>query len=283
MNIPPAEEWAKALNLKKIGSQYSGPCPLCGGSDRFHVQDSGNKTLVGCRGCIDGESPETRRSRFLKIVKGTFGERATLRPLPSSKRKQRKAQPSQEENWKKAAQNAKRMIARCKLDTHPYMERKGLEDVRVLVYEGDIFVPIRDIRGQLMSAQLIKEYGEKKFLPGGKVKGGRFMLGRGREPWTVEGLATGFSVYRALKEMERDVRVVIAFSAGNIPNVTGTRGFVVCDNDENKVGEKYAIKSKLPYWMPPEEGDANDFHQDHGLPELVNQLRYFIMKVKKKR
>lgn len=51
---------AEALNLKRSGKEYKGPCPLCGGHDRFHVKP-GKSTdlLIYCRqGC-----------RFTEIVK----------------------------------------------------------------------------------------------------------------------------------------------------------------------------------------------------------------------
>ena len=44
-----------AGNLKRVGSQWSGPCPICGGKDRFHVNaEPGNsdQVVLGCRqGC----------------------------------------------------------------------------------------------------------------------------------------------------------------------------------------------------------------------------------------
>ena len=40
--LPLAEEWAKACHLKKSGREWIGPCPLCGGTDRFHVRDGSN-------------------------------------------------------------------------------------------------------------------------------------------------------------------------------------------------------------------------------------------------
>ena len=31
------EDWVDALELKRRGKRYLGPCPLCGGDDRFSV------------------------------------------------------------------------------------------------------------------------------------------------------------------------------------------------------------------------------------------------------
>ena len=68
-----AEDWAQACGLKKQGREWVGPCPLCGGKDRFHVRDGDSTVLVGCRGCIDGRDPSIRRQRYGEIVQTVFG------------------------------------------------------------------------------------------------------------------------------------------------------------------------------------------------------------------
>ena len=44
---------ADVLGLKRAGGEYKGPCPLCGGQDRFHVkQGHQHNLIVHCRhGC----------------------------------------------------------------------------------------------------------------------------------------------------------------------------------------------------------------------------------------
>jgi len=33
-------EWqAEQLGLKRMGREYKGPCPVCGGNDRFHLKE----------------------------------------------------------------------------------------------------------------------------------------------------------------------------------------------------------------------------------------------------
>ena len=70
------DDWAGALTqCKRKGRDLVGPCPLCGGVDRFHVTRlRDGSALVGCRGCIDGRSPAVRRERFLRIIKDVFGD-----------------------------------------------------------------------------------------------------------------------------------------------------------------------------------------------------------------
>lgn len=47
------ERVADSLGLRRAGSEYKGPCPLCGGDDRFHVKAGRSADLlVHCRhGC----------------------------------------------------------------------------------------------------------------------------------------------------------------------------------------------------------------------------------------
>ena len=72
---PTASDWAEKLQLKKIGTQaFAGPCPLCGGDDRFHVTQRGPRALVGCRGCIDNEKPHTRAKRYGDLIETVFPE-----------------------------------------------------------------------------------------------------------------------------------------------------------------------------------------------------------------
>ena len=68
-----AEDWAQACGLKRQGREWVGPCPLCGGKDRFHVRNDDSTVLVGCRGCIDGRDLSIRRQRYGEIVQTVFG------------------------------------------------------------------------------------------------------------------------------------------------------------------------------------------------------------------
>ena len=46
---------ARFPGLQRRGKELAGPCPLCGGDDRFHVNQDG---IFGCRGCIDDDAPQ---------------------------------------------------------------------------------------------------------------------------------------------------------------------------------------------------------------------------------
>ena len=69
---PTAQQWADRLgNLKRTGSgSFNGPCPLCGGRDRFHVKEGQGRALVGCRGCLDGQHNPARFGELMRAVWG---------------------------------------------------------------------------------------------------------------------------------------------------------------------------------------------------------------------
>ena len=73
--LPSVEEWADTLDLTRRGREWIGPCPLCGGEDRFHVRESEGRGVVGCRGCIDGQSSDERAKRFVELLKAVFPAR----------------------------------------------------------------------------------------------------------------------------------------------------------------------------------------------------------------
>ncbi len=125
---------------------------------------------------------------------------------------------------------------------------------------------------QVSSLQLIRPDGSKRFLKGGRASGCVYCLGSGYEQWWCEGLATGLSVQTALRLFYRRARVTVCFSASNLAKAA-RRGIVIADHDEKSgAGEKAARATGLRWWMPPEPGDANDFHRSYGVRALAEQL-----------
>ena len=69
------EDWADSLKLKRHGKRYIGPCPLCGGDDRFSITRGDTiPVLVGCRGCLDHLDGEARGKRIGKITRAVFSD-----------------------------------------------------------------------------------------------------------------------------------------------------------------------------------------------------------------
>ena len=50
LDKPPVDDWlakANRLELRRVGRELSGPCPLCRGVDRFHVLEESADAIVG--------------------------------------------------------------------------------------------------------------------------------------------------------------------------------------------------------------------------------------------
>ena len=242
------------------------------GSDRYRARDA----LAVWRS-VRAHGPVGIGSLFAEAKRNgwTRGTRARIVPRrPSAPPPRDDKRPTPEQ----AAAMAKQMLGRAKLDTHPYLERKGFGEHRMMVLEGALLVPMRPIDDyrQVASLQLIRPDGSKRFLWGGRAGGCVYHLGAGREQWWCEGLATGLSVLAALGQLYRRARVSVCFSAHNLSRVA-KRGIVVADRDaKSGAGERAARQTGLPYWLPPEPGDANDFHLQHGVNGLAGQLRQVL-------
>lgn len=70
MAEPTRQDWLRALpDLKPQGGEHVGPCPLCGGTDRFRVNDRG----AFCRQCLPNGKDGERYKELLQVVFGDTG------------------------------------------------------------------------------------------------------------------------------------------------------------------------------------------------------------------
>ncbi len=234
------------------------------------------------------------------------------RPQPDPAERQRQIerakakQREQERLAAEAAAKAQRMIDAAAFGPHPYLALRGFPEAQGLVLDDELLIPMRHCKtGRLQTLQRIREDGSKRFLYGGSTRQTALVLGRGGVTWYCEGFATALSIKAALQHLYRRDQVVVCFSAANVVHVTGRDGFVVADHDlwtctnpackhkwdaphdlaeptcpkcggvklARPAGQKYAARTGLRWWMPPESGDANDVHQERGVKELAAQLR----------
>jgi len=182
-----------------------------------------------------------------------------------------------------ASSLAEGMLGMAEMATHPYLIGKGFPKETGLVLDDELLIPMRDVRSYktMNTLQRISPTGDKLFLSGGKAKDSVFFIGpfMAKERWLVEGYATGLSVKAALNELRRVAQVVVCFSAGNMASVgrwaseLKLPAYVFADHDKSGAGEKAARDSGLQWVMAPEVGDANDWHQKHGLRALVALIR----------
>lgn len=175
---------------------------------------------------------------------------------------------------------AEQMLARATLDVHPYLEAKGFPQEKGLVLDGELLIPMREFRlyKQINSLQRIAADGTKLFLPGGKAKGSVFFIGppAAAENWYCEGYADGLTLVLAGKNLYRQLRAVVCFSAANLASVAKAmgRGFVYADNDESGTGQKAAESTGLPWIMSDTVGnDVNDDFLSRGIGYVCRKMR----------
>lgn len=176
---------------------------------------------------------------------------------------------------KKAADKAQRILDESELAAHPYLKRKGFEDLKGNVWNDMLVIPMR-IGKNLVGAQLIDPEGGKKFLKGQQTNNACFVMGQGN-PIYCEGYATGLSLMKALTVGKMRKSVIVCFSAGNLKRMAiDPAGFVVADNDESLTGERVAKETGLKYWMSDTLGeDYNDFQMRVGLFRSIQALKGF--------
>ena len=316
-----------AVALKRRGKEYLGLCPFHHErTPSFTVNDG--KRFFHCFGCGahgDAFSWLTRHDgqTFPDAVKHLAGVAGIAEPheldreaAERTRREARERRQREERERREAAEKAAAHVARIvkagTFETHSYMASKGFPDEPVLVRDGWLVVPIYDADGNMRSAEYITAEGEKRFHPGGVIGGNFHRIRRldvSREVWLVEGYATGWSVFSALRRRSIHVEVRVCFSSGNLLRVgqeairAGLDVYSVADHDwwrckqkhawdapldadpmcptcggkgSPPAGEKAAADLSRPYWLPPEAGqDANDYHAAEGIEALASALRAF--------
>ena len=212
-------------------------------------------------------------------------ERVILRQRQNAMRRQREAECAQRREA--AAQQARSILntaSPCSPE-HVYLRRKGIPVLGNVRQDrnGMLLIPVRDHSGNVQSLQYIAQDGTKRFLVGGKVQGGYFIIpGKPEKPLVLcEGYATGASIHLAC-----EWTVYVAFSANNLPVVANIvrrmfpdASIMVCgDNDETgrSKGQEAAQAAQarlvLPTFTTGAGKDFNDLHQSEGLQEVRRQL-----------
>ena len=152
---------------------------------------------------------------------------------------------------------------------HPYLKKKFIQAHGARATgDGRLIVPLFDVAGNLSSLQYIGE--EKRYHPGAVTRGCSWTLGDldGGTIFVAEGFATAATIREVSNRP-----VVIAYSANNLPEVVrqlrerhGAQQdiVIVADNDASGVGrnkaDEAAAKHGARIVMPPDLGDANDYH-----------------------
>ena len=187
-----------------------------------------------------------------------------------------------------AVQVSKEFAKMQTVTAHPYLQAKQIPSHGLKQdSQGNLVVPVRSVHGDLCSWQTITGTGQKKFYPGGKVKGNIFLLGAEhtalanlRQLYICEGYATASSIYAATK-----LPVACVFSANfgktavqELRKVnTDMKIYIALDADTSNVGQRAAqdIADAFPHCyirIPSKFGDYNDMHITDGLAAVRTEL-----------
>jgi|GEM_PF-1578105 len=291
--------------------RHHGPCPVCGGKDRFRFDDKEGWGTWFCSQC-DPQSGGglLLLSRFLgkptievaNELLGNTPERSRAPVYRSfvSEDQIRKA------NHEQARKGAEALLSSSELRPHPYMSDRGLDGQglvngepimgkdRSVIQPGELLlVPAYKAEGdgsKLVNVQKIKANKEKRPLYGGDMAGVYHKLdGHQKLIAIVEGYATGVTVNRVT-----GATTYVAFQTGNLASVSawvadqhpGVPVVFFADYDDLDIthqwrpGEKFAKDAAAPLGatvaIPPELGDWDDYRQRHGVEETKLAMRQSI-------
>jgi putative DNA primase/helicase len=245
-------EWSPRMinkyHLKKTGkNHYNGPCPQCGGKDRFYISEQNGALLFNCnQGCEFKQLVQVLRSD------GTYPER----------QKDDEFTPSPSKNF----------------DTHPklYHERKGIDLIDAQLDGTSLRISILDPSEQHVGFQTISPDGTKRFDKSMQTDS-CFAVLNGPIEGTVylcKGYATAASVVAAT-----GCPAIHCLSASNLPKVVpilakiapNAKLVIAADND--KPGLDAANQTGLPWTAPSQTGaDWNDRHQAVGAETVKAEL-----------
>ncbi|MCL6246503.1 toprim domain-containing protein [Acinetobacter sp. ANC 4945] len=212
-----------------------GPCPICGGKDRFRCDDKQGKGTWICNQCGAGDgfaliekSRSMNYSEVLTEVGAVLGLSADTKVTDEDRKKwkekaeaQAKAAELEERKAQEAAAKRSARIWGYKSSDRdcPYLVRKQVQNHGCRINgKGNLIVPLFDKDGKIWNIQEIHADGHKPFLPGGRVSACFYMIGQVIQQDQIiciaEGYATGASIYEATGHV-----TVVAFNSGNIDKV----------------------------------------------------------------
>ncbi|ECI0978816.1 helicase, partial [Salmonella enterica subsp. enterica serovar Newport] len=237
------------LGVDIPGKGKLGPCPVCGGTDRFHYIDDHDDGNWHCRHC-DKEYGDGLDlvSRALKITNIEAAKRVG-EIIGADTRSPDKPARKEASDGQKPAPDIAAKVAKMSRETTPkeslYLAGKGLTGFTPPTrQDGKIFLVLVDVNGAICGAQTITPGGTKRLIDGSRKKGAFIVPDPLPEaPETIiiaEGVATAISA-----GMLHSGAVVAAIDASNLkPVALALRGrypkakiIIAADNDYHAPGE----------------------------------------------
>lgn len=215
----------------------------------------------------------------------TDAEREANRKRIKAMKAQRDAEQAQRQQ--QASETAAQLLDKSEPATaHDYLTQKGIKAHGVRAFGDRLVIPMRDTAGKLQSLQTITPDGEKRYHPGGRVKGCYFSIGKPDGRLIVcEGFATGASIHEATGQA-----VAVAFDAGNLGAVAqalrdkypALEIIIAADDDWRTDGNPGTTKATVaaqavggllavptfPAGRGDKDTDFNDLHRIGGLDAL---------------
>ena len=302
-------ELLAAVGIDTPSRGKHGPCPVCGGSDRFRLDDKGGRGTWICNQCgagdgldlvskVTGKPPKEVAELLAPLVGLSAGglDPAERERIHQQQQARAEADAKQAEQLRqKAARRAAAIMRSCEPGQAPYLVQKRLRwpcgalnrqviAVGELTFPaGSLVVPLIDEAGELVNVQLIDDRGGKSYLAGGRKAGAFHRIEGGELVAVVEGYATGLSVHLA-----SGATVYCAMDCGNLAVVAAiarrqhpeARILLCGDNDADTQGNPGKTKAEHAaaaigglVALPPEfSGDWNDYHQTHGLTKTKEAI-----------
>lgn len=300
-----------AMGIDTPRSGKHGPCPTCGGKDRFRLDNKGGRGTWICNQCGAGDGlalvglvtgkPIKEAAELIAPLVGVSagGLDTAERERIHQQQQTRTGQERQRVELRrhKAARRAAAIMQDSEQAHTPYLARKSLGVClgsvnRILIREAgenfpptSLIIPLYNEASELVNVQLIRDDGTKRYLAGGqkaeayhRIKGGDLVA-------VVEGYATGLSVHLATR-----ATVYCAMDGGNLLNVAEiarrqhpTAGIIIGgDHDLDEAGQRNELTQRQTEGaalavgavvsLPPVQGDWNDYHQAHGLTKTQEAI-----------
>ncbi|MBV8770815.1 MAG: hypothetical protein JO166_00605 [Deltaproteobacteria bacterium] len=168
---------------------------------------------------------------------------------------------AQVDRYAKAAKRAEKIWTKAQPiadpSAHDYLVAKSIQPHRARKFGRAIVIPVLDPdSGYPTSLQFIYPDGAKKFLSGGRIKGGYFPMadepikGHPLVLAIAEGFATASTVHELARYNDELVPVAVAFNAGNLLAVAKAMrkkhprtGILICGDDDRK-----PVATLAPRW-----------------------------------
>ncbi|MFQ1823120.1 DUF927 domain-containing protein [Aeromonas dhakensis] len=300
---------AVGIDIPRDGKH--GPCPTCGGKDRFRLDDKGGRGTWICNQCGAGDGltlvglvtgkPIKEAAELIAPLVGLSagGLDTAERECIHQQQQTRAGQVRQQVELRrhKAARRAAAIMQDSEQAHAPYLARKSLGVClcavnRILIREAgenfppaSLIVPLHNEAAELVNVQLIRDDGTKRYLAGGQKAEAYHRIDGGELVAVTEGYATGLSV-----NLATGATVYCAMDSGNLLNVAEitrrqhpTAEIIICgDHDLDEAGQRNeitqcqtegaALAVGAVVALPPVQGDWNDYHQVHGLAKTQEAI-----------